>query len=110
MRRILAVVSSEAASSRPWQSVNFVAVHDGYTLRDCTFLNDSDGSQNCWNSDGDENLRGEREKLLIGRDSPQRTKSGNVARIPHTTTPRFRPGVVDGSFGKASRATRLCST
>ena len=44
MRRILAVVSSEAASSRPWLSVNFVAVHDGYTLRDCTFLNDSDGS------------------------------------------------------------------
>ena len=54
------------ASSRPWRSVNFVAVHDGYTLRDCTFFNDSDGSQNCWDSGGDENLRREREKLLIG--------------------------------------------
>ena len=54
------------ASSRPWRSVNFLAVHDGYTLRDCTFFNDSDGSQNCWDSGGDENLRREREKLLIG--------------------------------------------
>jgi isoamylase len=24
------------ASTKPWRSVNFVAVHDGYTLRDCT--------------------------------------------------------------------------
>ena len=54
------------ASSRPWRSVNFVSVHDGYTLRDCTFFNDPDGSQNCWDSGGDENLRREREKLLIG--------------------------------------------
>ena len=45
------------ASSRPWRSVNFIAVHDGYTLRDCTFFNDPDGSQNCWDSGGDENLR-----------------------------------------------------
>jgi isoamylase len=57
---------SGAASSRPWRSVNLVAVHDGYTMRDCTFFNDSDGSQNCWDSDGNENLRREREKLLMG--------------------------------------------
>ena len=55
-----------AASSRPWRSVNLVAVHDGYTMRDCTFFNDSDGSQNCWDSGGDENLRRERQKLLMG--------------------------------------------
>jgi isoamylase len=54
------------ASSRPWRSVNFISVHDGYTLRDCTFFNDPDGSQNCWDSGGDENLRRERQKLLIG--------------------------------------------
>jgi glycosidase len=35
-------------------------------LRDCTFFTDTDGSQNCWNSNGDENLRREREKLLLG--------------------------------------------
>ena len=62
----LPAAAAAPASSRPWRSVNFVAVHDGYTLRDCTFFNDSDGSQNCWDSGGDENLRREREKLLIG--------------------------------------------
>ena len=46
--------SSAPASTRPWRSVNFVAVHDGYTLRDCTYFNDSDGSHNCWDSGGDE--------------------------------------------------------
>jgi isoamylase len=54
------------ASTRPWRSVNFVAVHDGYTLRDCTFFNDPGGSHNCWDSGGDENLRRERSKLLLG--------------------------------------------
>jgi isoamylase len=54
------------ASTKPWRSVNFVAVHDGYTLRDCTFFNDGDGSHNCWDSDRDENLRRERSKLLMG--------------------------------------------
>lgn len=54
------------ASTRPWRSVNFLAVHDGYTLRDCVFYNDSEGSHNCWDSGGDENLRREREKLLTG--------------------------------------------
>ncbi len=54
------------ASSRPWRSVNILAVHDGYTLRDCVFFNDTDGSHNCWDSGGDENLRREREKLLMG--------------------------------------------
>jgi len=54
------------ASTKPWRSVNFVAVHDGYTLRDCTFFNDSGGSHNCWDSQGDENLRRERSKLLMG--------------------------------------------
>jgi isoamylase len=54
------------ASTKPWRSVNFVAVHDGYTLRDCTFFNDSGGSHNCWDSGGDENLRRERSKLLLG--------------------------------------------
>ena len=54
------------ASSRPWRSVNILAVHDGYTLRDTVFFNDSGGSHNCWDSGGDENLRREREKLLLG--------------------------------------------
>jgi pullulanase/glycogen debranching enzyme len=54
------------ASTKPWRSVNFIAVHDGYTLRDCMFFTDTDGSQNCWDSNGDENLRREREKLLLG--------------------------------------------
>src|SRR4029434_4288202 len=53
------------ASSRPSRSVNCVSVHDAYTLRDCTLFNDPDGSQNCWASGGDENVRREREKLLI---------------------------------------------
>ena len=46
--------------------MNFIAVHDGYTLRDCTFFNDPGGSHNCWDSGGDENLRRERSKLLLG--------------------------------------------
>jgi isoamylase len=54
------------ASTKPWRSVNFLAVHDGYTLRDCVFFNDNDGSHNCWDSDGNEGLRREREKLLLG--------------------------------------------
>lgn len=54
------------ASTKPWRSVNFVAVHDGYTLRDCTFFTDGGGSHNCWDSGGDENLRRERSKLLMG--------------------------------------------
>jgi isoamylase len=62
-----AVPGSDApASSKPWRSVNFVSIHDGYTLRDCMTFNDSDGSQNCWDSGGDENLRRKREKLLLG--------------------------------------------
>lgn len=52
------------ASSRPWRSVNFVAVHDGYTLRDCTSFDD--GAHDCWDSDGDEDLRRTRSKLLLG--------------------------------------------
>ena len=55
-----------AASTRPWRSVNIVAVHDGYTLRDCMTYNDLAGSHNCWDSGGDENLRRERSKLLMG--------------------------------------------
>lgn len=55
-----------AASSRPWRSINFLAVHDGYTLRDCTWFNDNDGSQNCWDSGGDEETRRVRQKLLLG--------------------------------------------
>jgi isoamylase len=58
--------SSAPASSKPWRSINFLAVHDGYTLRDCTIFNDTDGSQNCWDSGGDEDLRRKREKLLLG--------------------------------------------
>jgi glycogen operon protein len=51
-------------SSKPWRSINYLAIHDGYTLRDCMFFNDS--SQNCWDSGGDEDLRRRREKLLLG--------------------------------------------
>jgi isoamylase len=54
------------ASTKPWRSVNFIAVHDGYTLRDCTLFTDTGGSHNCWDSGGDENLRRERSKLLLG--------------------------------------------
>ncbi len=54
------------ASTKPWRSVNFLAVHDGYTLRDCVYFNDNGGSHNCWDSGGDENLRRERQKLLMG--------------------------------------------
>lgn len=54
------------ASTRPWRSINFLAVHDGYTLRDTVYYNDDDGSQNCWDSGNDENLRREREKLMLG--------------------------------------------
>lgn len=59
-------VAGSPASTKPWRSINFLAVHDGYTLRDCVFFNDSDGSHNCWDSGGDENLRRERQKLLLG--------------------------------------------
>ena len=58
--------SDVPASSKPWRSINFIAVHDGYTLRDCMVFNDADGSQNCWDSGGDEDLRRRREKLLLG--------------------------------------------
>ena len=58
--------SSAPASSKPWRSINFVAIHDGFTLRDCMIFNDNDGSQNCWDSGGDEDLRRKREKLLLG--------------------------------------------
>ncbi|MCH5376080.1 MAG: hypothetical protein JJ992_19085, partial [Planctomycetes bacterium] len=54
------------ASTKPERSINFLAVHDGYTLRDCVSFNDADGSHNCWDSGGDENLRRERQKLLLG--------------------------------------------
>ncbi|MBV8223681.1 MAG: hypothetical protein JO232_00655 [Verrucomicrobia bacterium] len=54
------------ASTKPWRSINFLAVHDGYALRDTVYYNDNDGSQNCWDSGGDENLRREREKLMLG--------------------------------------------
>ncbi len=54
------------ASSRPWRSVNFLAAHDGYTLRDAVYYQDDGGSHNCWDSGGDENLRREREKLMLG--------------------------------------------
>lgn len=63
------VVSDEGgspASTKPWRSINFLAVHDGYTLRDCVFFTDAGGSHNCWDSGHDENLRREREKLLLG--------------------------------------------
>jgi glycogen operon protein len=54
------------ASTRPWRSVNLIAIHDGYTIRDCTYFNDSGGSHNCWDSNRDENLRRERGKLMLG--------------------------------------------
>jgi isoamylase len=55
-----------AASTKPWRSINLIAVHDGYTMRDCLYFNDSNGSHNCWNSNNDENLRRERSKFLLG--------------------------------------------
>jgi glycogen operon protein len=58
--------SGGPASSKPWRSVNFLAVHDGYTLRDCVSFNDDGSSHNCWDSGDDENVRREREKQLLG--------------------------------------------
>nr|VFJ67509.1 MAG: glycogen operon protein [Candidatus Kentron sp. FM]VFJ67516.1 MAG: glycogen operon protein [Candidatus Kentron sp. FM]VFK16626.1 MAG: glycogen operon protein [Candidatus Kentron sp. FM] len=54
------------ASGKPWRSVNLVCVHDGYTMRDAVYFNDDDGSHNAWDSGGNENLRRERQKLLMG--------------------------------------------
>lgn len=86
------------ASSKPWRSVNLIAVHDGYTMRDCVSITDSGGSHNCWNSDGDENLRRERQKLLMGLlltsqgvpiilqgDEFGRTKASSFERPDHNT-------------------------
>ena len=61
-----ATSSGSAASSKPWRSINMLTCHDGYTLRDVVYFNDYDGSHNCWNSNGDENLRRERQKLMMG--------------------------------------------
>ncbi|BBM83597.1 alpha-amylase family glycosyl hydrolase [Candidatus Uabimicrobium amorphum] len=58
--------AGESASSKPWRSINMLTCHDGYTLRDVVYFNDADGSHNCWDSNGDENLRREREKLMMG--------------------------------------------
>ena len=55
------------ASSRPWRSVNILAVHDGYTLRDTVFYNDNGGSHNCWDSGSDENLRRDAREAPAGR-------------------------------------------
>ncbi len=55
-----------SASSKPWRSINMLTCHDGYTLRDVVYFNDKDGSHNCWDSDNDENLRRERQKLMMG--------------------------------------------
>nr|VFK26773.1 MAG: glycogen operon protein [Candidatus Kentron sp. MB]VFK33566.1 MAG: glycogen operon protein [Candidatus Kentron sp. MB]VFK76690.1 MAG: glycogen operon protein [Candidatus Kentron sp. MB] len=53
-------------SSKPWRSINFISIHDGYTMRDTVSFNDDGGSHNAWDSNGDENLRRERQKLLMG--------------------------------------------
>ncbi len=58
--------SGSAASSKPWRSINMITCHDGYTMRDVVYFNDGDGSHNCWDSYGDENLRRERQKLMMG--------------------------------------------
>ena len=77
------------ASSRPWRSVNILAVHDGYTLRDTVFYNDNGGSHNCWDSGGDENLRRGAREAFAGRaahlpgralDSPGRRVRPNPVR------------------------------
>jgi glycogen operon protein len=96
------------ASTKPWRSVNFVAVHDGYTLRDCTFFNDPGGSHNCWDSGGDENLRRERSKLLLGvlltsqgaplilqGDEFGRTKSGALSREDTHNTYKYESATGD---------------
>jgi glycogen operon protein len=54
------------ASTQPWRSINMLAIHDGYTLRDTTYFNDDDPSHNCWDSGRDENVRRERSKLMMG--------------------------------------------
>lgn len=61
-----ATADGYGASSKPWRSINMVTCHDGYTMRDVVYFNDADGSHNCWDSNGDENLRREREKLMMG--------------------------------------------
>ena len=44
--------------------------------------------------------------LAVAHRRHNTAQQGNVARIPATTTPRFRPGVAKGSFGGAARARR----
>jgi isoamylase len=51
-------------SSRPPRSVNYVAVHDGHTMRDSVSFNDS--NHICSDSHGDEDLRRKRQKLMMG--------------------------------------------
>jgi glycogen operon protein len=62
----VADLTGPAASTKPWRSINFVTVHDGYTLRDCLYFNNNDNVHNCWDSGGDEDVRRQRSKLLMG--------------------------------------------
>lgn len=104
-----------AASTKPWRSIDMVAVHDGYTLRDCVYFNDSDGSHNCWDSGGDENLRREREKLLMGilltsqgvplilqGDEFGATKSGAISQADAHNTYNYESSAGDGAINNVN--------
>jgi glycogen operon protein len=103
------------ASSKPWRSVNFLAVHDGYTLRDCVWFNDSDGSHNCWDSESSEGLRREREKLLLGilltsqgvpllfqGDEFGLTKAGAASQADAHNTYNYESTTVDAAINNVS--------
>jgi len=103
--------SGAHASSKPWRSVNMLTCHDGYTLRDTVYFNDYDGSHNCWDSGGDENLRRERQKLMMGilmtsqgvplilqGDEFGRTKSGALSQSDAHNTYNYESSTGDHSI------------
>jgi glycogen operon protein len=107
--------SGPAASTQPWRSINFVAVHDGYTMRDCVFFTDTDGSHNCWDSGGDEDLRRKREKLLMGMlltsqgvplilqgDEFGRTKSSALSQADAHNTYNYESSTGDARINNVS--------
>lgn len=103
--------SGSVASSKPWRSINMLTCHDGYTLRDVVYYNDYDGSHNCWDSNGDENLRRERQKLMMGilltsqgvpmilqGDEFGRTQSGALSQADAHNTYNYESSTGDNSI------------
>jgi isoamylase len=107
--------NGEPASSKPWRSVNFLAVHDGYTMRDCVAFTDTGGSHNCWDSNGDEDLRRQRQKLMMGvlltsqgvplilqGDEFGRTKSGALSQEDMHNTYNYESTTGDAGINQVN--------